>query len=437
MPVPIVAIIGRPNVGKSTLFNRLLKKRIAVVDDQPGITRDRNYASTTWNKKSFYLVDTGGYVPTSPNEMEKLIKAQAEIAISEADLVLFLVDAKVGSQSLDLEIAKGLRKTKKGVLLVANKVDSDKDEAEVHPLRRLGLGEPIGVSALSGRNIGDLLDQIVLALPEEEVYEEKKESIRVAVIGRPNVGKSSFVNALLGQEKLIVSETPGTTRDAIDTDIEIDGKSFTLIDTAGLRRKTKIKENLEYYTTLRTLRSIERCHVALILIEAPVGLLKQDLKIANEVEQLRKGMVIGINKWDLVEKDGKTADVYTRSMRQKAPLLKFVPFIYISAMTRQRVRTALDLVARVHQERKKRIETSELNRILEKDIKAKPPASVKGKYIKIYYATQTDTEPPTFVFFCNYPELLKKSYMRYLGNKIREHFGFLGVPLRIKTKKRE
>jgi GTP-binding protein len=437
MPVPIVAIIGRPNVGKSTLFNRLLKRRLAVVDDQPGITRDRNYASTTWNGRTFYLVDTGGYVPTSPNEMEKLIKAQAEIAISEADLVLFLVDAKVGAQSLDLEIAKGLKKTEKGVVLVGNKVDTGKDEDEVPALGRLGLGEPIGVSALSGRNIGGLLDQIVSALPEEETYEEKKEGIRVAVIGRPNVGKSSFVNALLGQEKLIVSEAPGTTRDAIDTDIEISGQSFTLIDTAGLRRKTKIKESLEYYTTLRTLRSMERCHVALILIEAPSGLLKQDLKIANEVEQLRKGMVIGINKWDLVEKDGKTADEYTKSMRQKAPLLKFVPFIYISAMTGQRVRTALDLVARVHQERKKRIETSELNRKLEEDIKAKPPASVKGKYVKIYYATQTDTEPPTFVFFCNYPELLKKSYMRYLGNRIREHFGFLGAPLRIKTKKRE
>jgi GTP-binding protein len=308
MPVPIVAIIGRPNVGKSTLFNRLLKRRLAVVDDQPGITRDRNYASTSWNKKSFYLVDTGGYVPTSPNEMEKLIKAQAEIAISEADLVLFLVDAKVGAQSLDLEIAKGLKKTKKGVVLVANKVDSGKDEDEVQVLRRLGLGEPIGVSALSGRSVGDLLDEIVAGLPEEEAFEETKESIRVAVIGRPNVGKSSFVNALLGQEKLIVSEAPGTTRDAIDTDLEINGKSFTLIDTAGLRRKTKIKESLEYYTTLRTLRSIERCHVALILIEAPAGLLKQDLKIANEVEQLRKGMVIGINKWDLVEKDGKTAE---------------------------------------------------------------------------------------------------------------------------------
>jgi GTP-binding protein len=437
MPVPIVAIIGRPNVGKSTLFNRLLKRRLAVVDDQPGITRDRNYASTTWNNKSFYLVDTGGYVPTSPNEMEKLIKAQAEIAISEADLVLFLVDAKVGAQSLDLEIARGLRRRDKGVLLVGNKVDTDKDEDEVHALRRLGLGEPIGVSALAGRNIGDLLDQIVCALPEEEAYEEKKESIRVAVIGRPNVGKSSFINALLGQEKLIVSETPGTTRDAIDTEIEVNGQAFTLIDTAGLRRKAKITESLEYYTTLRTLKSIERCHVALILIEGPSGLLKQDLKIANEVEQLRKGMVIGINKWDLVEKDEKTADAYTKSMREKAPLLKFVPFIYISAMTGQRVRTALDLVARVHQERKKRIETSELNRKLEEDIKAKPPASVRGKYIKIYYVTQTDTEPPTFVFFCNYPELLKKSYMRYLGNKIREHFGFLGTPLRIKTKKRE
>jgi GTP-binding protein len=437
MPVPIVAIIGRPNVGKSTLFNRLLKRRLAVVDDQPGITRDRNYASTTWNGRTFYLVDTGGYVPTSPNQMEKLIKAQAEIAISEADLVLLLVDAKVGAQSLDVEIAKGLKKTEKGVVLVGNKVDTSKDEDEVHALRRLGLGDPIGVSALAGRNIGDLLDQIVSALPEEEAYEEKKESIRVAVIGRPNVGKSSFVNALLGQEKLIVSEMPGTTRDAIDTDIEVNGQHFTLIDTAGLRRKAKVKESLEYYTTLRTLRSIERCHVALILIEGPSGLLKQDLKIANEVEQLRKGMVIGINKWDLVEKDEKTADAYTKSMREKAPLFKFVPFIYISAMTGQRVRTALDLVARVHQERNKRIETSELNRKLEEDIKAKPPASVKGKYIKIYYATQTDTEPPTFVFFCNYPELLQKSYMRYLGNKIREHFGFLGAPLRIKTKKRE
>jgi len=259
----------------------------------------------------------------------------------------------------------------------------------------------------------------------------------VAVIGRPNVGKSSFVNALLGEEKLIVSEAPGTTRDAIDTEIEIAGQSFTLIDTAGLRRKSRVKESLEYYTTLRTLRSIQRCNIALILIEAPLGLLKQDLKIASEVFDLRKGMVIAVNKWDLIEKDEKTADLYTKTLKQKAPLFKFVPLIYISATSRQRVKTAMELVLRVYNERRKRIETAELNQKLEKDIKAKPPASVKGKYIKIYYATQTDIQPPTFVFFSNYPELLKKPYLRYLENRIREHFGFLGNPIRIKIKKRE
>jgi GTP-binding protein len=437
MSAPIVAIIGRPNVGKSTLFNRLLKKRIAVVDDMPGITRDRNYAFTIWNNKDFYLVDTGGYVPSSTSEMEGLVKAQADIAIAEADLVLFVVDAKVGAQSLDVEIAKRLRKTKSSVVLVANKVDGVQDEDEVHSLAQLGLGPPNSVSALGGRNIGDLLDQIINALPEETAGEEKKESIRVAVIGRPNVGKSSFVNALLGEEKLIVSEAPGTTRDAIDTQIEINGQAFTLIDTAGLRRKTKIKESLEYYTTLRTLRSIEKCDVAFILIEAQVGLLKQDVKIATQVHELRKGMVMGLNKWDLVEKDEKTADLYTKLLKQKAPFLSFVPLIYISAKSGQRVKAAMDLVLRVYDERSKRIETSELNQKLEKDIKAKPPASARGKYIKIYYVTQTGIQPPTFVFFCNYPQLLKKPYLRYLENRLREHYGFLGTPLRIKVKKRE
>ena len=437
MPVPIVAIIGRPNVGKSTLFNRLLKRRIAVVHDQPGITRDRNYAFTTWNRKGFYLVDTGGYVPSNNTAIEKLIKAQAEIAIEEADLVLFLVDAKVGAQSVDLEIAQRLRKAKKQVLLVANKVDGARDEAEVYVLSKLGLGEVIPVSALAGRNIGDLLDHIISNLPQEIDYPENKDSIMVAVIGRPNVGKSSFVNALLGTEKLIVSETPGTTRDAIDTEIELDGQSYTLIDTAGLRRKTKIKESLEYYTTLRTLRSIERCDVALILTEAQVGFSNQDAKIISEVMDLRKGMVLGINKWDLVDKDDKTADRYTKALKEEAPYIKYVPIIYISAKTRQRVKTAMELVLQVYNERKKRIETSELNEKLEKDIEAKPPASAKGRYIKIYYVTQTGIQPPTFVFFCNYPELLQKSYLRYLENKIREHFGFLGNPIRIKVRKRD
>jgi len=437
MSIPIVAIIGRPNVGKSTLFNRLLKKRIAVVDDKPGITRDRNYAFTTWNKKGFYLVDTGGYVPSSNIEIERLVKAQAEIAIAEAEMILLLVDAKVGAQSVDLEIANRMRKTQKQVLLVANKVDGINDEAEVYSLNKLGLGEAIGVSALNSRNIGDLLDEITKNLPEETIYPEKKESIKVAVIGRPNVGKSSFVNALLGKEKLIVTESPGTTRDSIDSEIEIEGQSFTLIDTAGLRRKTKITESLEYYTTLRTLRSIERCDVALILIEANMGFINQDAKIASEVFDLRKGMVIAINKWDLIEKDDKTADLYTKALRHEAPFLKFVPLIYISAKTKQRVKTVMNLILQVYAERKKRIETSELNQKLEKEIKAKPPASVKGRYIKIYYVTQTGIEPPTFVFFCNYPELLQKSYLRYLENKIREHFGFLGNPIRIKIRKRE
>ena len=424
-------------MGKSTLFNRLLKRKIAVVDDEPGVTRDRNYAPTDWNRKEFYLVDTGGFVPDSRTEMERLVKAQAEIAISEADLVLFLVDAKVGAQNIDLEIANRLRKMEKKVLLVANKVDNQKDEAELPLLNRLGLGEPMPVSGLNGINIGDLLDLIAQSLPEKPVEEEKKESIKVAVIGRPNVGKSSFVNALLGEEKLIVAEAPGTTRDSIDTDIEIDSENYTLIDTAGLRRKSKIEDGIEYYTSLRTLRSIQRCDVALVLIEAQVGLLNQDIKIIGEVDDLKKGMVIGVNKWDLVEKDDKTADYYTKRIRREAPFVDYVPLIYISAKTKQRVGTTLNLINQVYNERKKRIDTSQLNDKLGNEIKRKPPASVKGRYIKIYYCTQTGVEPPTFVFFCNYPELLQKSYLRYLGNKIREHFGFMGTPLRIKIKRRE
>ena len=424
-------------MGKSTLFNRLLKRKIAVVDDEPGVTRDRNYASTTWNRKEFYLVDTGGFVPDSRTEMERLVKAQAEIAISEADMVLFLVDAKVGAQNIDLEIASRLRKIEKKVLLVANKVDSQKDEVELPLLNKLGLGEPVPVSGLNGINIGDLLDLIAQSLPVESVKEEKEETIKVAVVGRPNVGKSSFVNALLGEEKLIVAESPGTTRDSIDTEIEINGTNYTLIDTAGLRRKSKIENGIEYYTSLRTLKSIQRCDVALVLIEAQVGLVNQDIKIMGEVDDLKKGMVIGVNKWDLVEKDDKTADYYTKRIKREAPSFNHVPLVYISVKTKQRLGTTLNLITQVYNERKKRIETSELNEKMGNDIKRKPPASIKGRYIKIFYCTQTGVEPPTFVFFCNYPELLQKSYLRYLENKIREHFGFMGTPIRMKIKKRE
>jgi GTP-binding protein len=437
VPLPIVAIIGRPNVGKSTLFNRLLKRRMAVVDDKPGVTRDRNYSSTTWNRKEFYLVDTGGFVPESRTEMERLVKAQAEIAISEADMVLFLVDAKVGAQNIDLEIADRLRKMEKKVLLVANKVDGQKDEAEASLLNKLGLGEPAPVSSLNGRNIGELLDLIAQSLPVERAKEERKESIKVAVVGRPNVGKSSFVNALLGQEKLIVAESPGTTRDSIDTEIEIDGQAYTLIDTAGLRRKSKIKNGIEYYTSLRTLRGIQRCDVALVLIEAQVGLVNQDIKIMGEVDGLKKGMVIGVNKWDLVEKNGTTADYFAKRLKREVPFVHYVPLIFVSAKTRQRVGASLNLITQVYKERKSRIDTRKLNEELGKEIKKKPPAAVKGKYVKIYYCTQTEVEPPTFVFFCNHPELLQKSYLRYLENRIREHFGFGGTPIRMKMKRRE
>jgi len=320
---------------------------------------------------------------------------------------------------------------------VANKVDHQKDEADIHPLNKLGLGEPMPVSGLNGRNIGELLDLISQSLLEESVREGIKESIRVAVIGRPNVGKSSFVNALLGEEKLIVAEAPGTTRDSIDTKIEIDSQDYTLIDTAGLRRKSKIKNGIEYYTSLRTLRSIQRCDVALVLIEAQVGLVNQDIKIMAEVNDLKKGMVIGVNKWDLIEKNGTTADYYTKRIRREAPFVDHVPLIYVSAKTKQRVGASLNLITQVYNERKKRIDTRSLNEELGKDIKRKPPAAVKGKYVKIYYLTQTDIEPPTFVFFSNYPELLQKSYLRYLENRIREHFGFLGTPIRMKTKKRQ
>lgn len=437
MSRPIVAIIGRPNVGKSTLFNRLLKRRVAVVDSEPGVTRDRNYAPTDWAGKSFYLVDTGGFVPASRNEIEEMVKAQVEIAISEADVILFLVDNKVGAQEIDLEIAKKLKKIEKKVTLVASKVDNEKEEMEIHLLNKLGLGTPIPVSAITGRNVGDLLERITDGLPEKIEEEAEEQSIKVAIIGRPNVGKSSFVNALLGQEKLIVAEAPGTTRDAIDTRFRLNDLSFTLIDTAGLRKKSKVKNDLEYYTTLRTLRSIQRCDVALILIEAPQGLLNQDVKIFQQVEELWKGMVVGINKWDLVEKDSRTVDQYTQRMKRVAPFLDYLPFIFVSAKIKQRIAKAIDLVLRVYNERKKRIETSKLNGVLRKEIDRKPPAAVMGKYIRIYYCTQTDIEPPTFVFFSNHPELLQKTYLRYLENRIREHFGFTGVPLRIKVRKRK
>ncbi|MDH4224005.1 MAG: ribosome biogenesis GTPase Der [candidate division Zixibacteria bacterium] len=435
MPLPIVAIIGSPNVGKSTLFNRLLKKRVAVVDDRPGVTRDRNYAPCTWNGKNFYLVDTGGLIPSTRNELEIQVKVQSESAIAEADLILFLIDNKIGPQEIDLEIARRLRKANKKVLLVANKVDNQKEEQEIYTLSRLGLGEPYPVSAVNGRNATELLEEISRNIPE--VMPEEEKGIKVAVIGRANVGKSTYVNALLGEEKLVVSQTPGTTRDAIDTKIKIKGDDFILIDTAGLRKRVKIKDQLEYYTSLRTIRSIQRADVCLLLTEAPFGMVTQDLKIAGEVMDMWKGLVIGVNKWDMIQKESKSADYYTRWIKSYAPFLEFVPIIFISSKSGQRVEKTIELVKDVYNERGKRIPTNELNSVMEEEIRRQPPSAVKGKYIKIYYCTQTGIEPPSFVFFSNYPDLIKKPYLKYLHNKIREHFGFTGCPIRIKVNKRE
>ena len=436
MTIPIITIIGRPNVGKSTLFNRIIKKRKAVVSHIPGVTRDRNYHLTEWNRKSFYLVDTGGLVPQTEDLILKQVKAQAEIATSEADLILFMVDNQVGAQAVDLEIAKKLKKIQKKVILVANKVDSPAQSNEIHVLNKLGLGEPFPVSAVSGDNVADLLDEIVSHLPEEEEVAEIEEGIKVAVLGRPNVGKSSFVNVLLGEEKLIVSEVPGTTRDSIDTQLEHEGQAYTLIDTAGLRRKAKILNELEYFTSLRSLRSIQRCDVALLLIEGPEGLLNQDIKIANEIMEAGKGLAILVNKWDLVEKESLTSDVYTETIYRKVPNLNFVPVLYISAKTKKRVVKSLALITEIYQARKKRIETNQLNKILGKAIEKQPPAATKGKYVKIHYMTQTDVEPPEFVFFSNHPQLIQESYKRFLERKIREHFGFTGSPLRLKFRRK-
>lgn len=435
MPIPIVAIIGRPNVGKSTLFNRLVKRRVAVVHDLPGVTRDRNYFLASWNRKQFYLVDTGGLVPQAQSDIERLVKEQAEIALSEADLVLFTIDGQVGAQTVDIAIARKLKKSAKKVVVVANKVDAQRQEYDTYELTRLGLGEAVTVSALNGRNVAELLDSIAQFLPETDGEAVDEETINVAVLGRPNVGKSSFVNALLGKPKLVVSEKPGTTRDAIDTLFVRDGRSYTFIDTAGLQRKARIKQDLDYYVSLRTLRSIERCDVALALIEGDLGLVRQDIRIAEQVDERFKGLIWVVNKWDLVEKDTSTADEFTKAIHRFAPGFDYAPVIFVSAKTKQRVTNVLSLVQTVHQEYHKRVATSDLNATISAAVKKQPPAAVMGKHVRILYATQTGAAPPEFLFMSNEPKLVQVSYLRYLKHQIREAFGFAGCPLKFRLRK--
>jgi len=434
--LPLVALIGRPNVGKSSLFNRFLQKRLAIVDDTPGVTRDRNYSLCEWAGRQFYLIDTGGIIPGSKSGISRMVLEQSEMAVEQADLIVFIVDCLTGLDNIDQQIAVRLLKSDKKVLLLVNKVDRELDEGEIYQFMRLGLGEPLAVSATVGLGIGEALDSIVELLPPVDETFGEDEAVRIAVIGRPNVGKSMFINRLIGEERTIVSDIPGTTRDAVDTPFEFEGRKYVLIDTAGLRRKSKVKEDIEYYTTLRTLRTIENCDVAVILLDSSEGLLFQDLKVIEDAAAARRALVLVANKWDLVEKDERTADRFTEEIRANAKTLSFIPIIYISALTGQRVIKSISYINRVYDNWHRRLPTSELNKFLEEVVQKQPPAAVRGKYIKLYYITQPAIRPPTFIFFCNYPKSLQKSYLRYLENQLRSRYDFEGIPIRIKVKKR-
>jgi GTP-binding protein len=433
----IVAIVGRPNVGKSTLFNRIIGERDAIVDPQSGVTRDRHYGEAQWNGKKFTVIDTGGYVPESKDVFEAAIREQVWIAIEEADVIVFVVEGITGVTPLDVEIAKILRQTNKKVVLAVNKIDNEKSEIYTAQFYELGVGEPFPISALHGRKIGDFLDEVVKDLPSVDGEEKNEEDqIKVAIVGQPNVGKSSFVNAVLGENRTIVTDIPGTTRDSIDTQFEYNGNRFLLIDTAGLRKRSKIKESIEFYSAIRALKALQRCDVAVVMLDATCGLERQDLRIIGEAAELKKGIVIAVNKWDLVEKDANTALEYEHALKSRLKVFDYVPVVFISAKTKQRIFKVLDLAKVVHDERAKRIKTSELNKVLFPIVKETPPPAVSGKEIKIKYVTQVKSSPPVFAFFANFPDDIPEHYKRFLENKIRENFGFIGVPLTIIFKRK-
>lgn len=429
MATPIVAIVGRPNVGKSTLFNRILGVRKAIVHDEAGVTRDRHYGESDWAGHDFILIDTGGFVPDSDDVFERAIREQVALSIAEATVIVFMVDVKEGVLPIDEEIARMLRKSGKRVVLTTNKVDSEKHVGGGREFYALGLGEPFPVSAATGRNTGDLLDRIVEGFPLS-VEREDPDRMQLAIIGRPNVGKSSITNALLGRDRSIVTDIAGTTRDSIDTVYPYFGREIVLIDTAGLRRRSKVRENLEFFSTLRTLKSIQRCDVALCLIDATAGLTHQDIDVFTEASGHHKGLVLGINKWDLVEKDDKTAKKFIDDIRDRIKMFDYVPIITLSAITKQRVYKALDMCLKVDEERKKRVPTSELNEVLLEILrKTPPPSTPTGREVKIRYITQVREAPPVIVFFTNEAKYIPESYRRFVERNIRAHFGFEGVPL--------
>lgn len=423
----LVAIVGRPNVGKSTLFNRIIEERHAIVEGEPGVTRDRLYARAEWGGKHFDIVDTGGIVPQSDDVFEKAIREQAMLAIEEADVILFAVDGRDGITPVDETIASMLRSGKKPVVLVVNKCDnaiSDMNSAEFYAL---GLGDPYPISALNGRSTGDFLDAVIEHL--DQGSDEEDTRLKIAIVGRPNVGKSSLTNALLGKDRMVVTPVAGTTRDAIDSVLTYYGEQVVLIDTAGLRRRSQIKESVELYSTMRTSRAIDRCDVAVVVIDAVQGLEAQDKRIINEVEQARKGIIIALNKWDLIEKDTKTADMFMQKIRDELRTLDYVPIITISAVTKQRITKLVEMAKQIQQRREVRIPTHELNEELIAMLERTPPPSVKGRDLRINYVTQVSTEPPLFAFFLNFPELLPEAYKRFIERQLRNLHDLEGVPI--------
>lgn len=426
----IVAIVGRPNVGKSTFFNRMVGGRYAIVDETAGVTRDRIYGKTDWNGIEFSIIDTGGYVVNSDDVFEGEIRKQVMLAIEEADSIIFLVDAQTGITDMDMAMANILRKSKKKVYLVANKVDNNNLRLNAIEFYNFGLGDPLCISSVSGSGTGDLLDEIVKDFkPAEE--EEVLEIPKIAIVGRPNVGKSSLINSLIGEERNIVTPVAGTTRDSIYTRYNKFGHDFFLIDTAGLRKKTKVSEDLEFYSVMRSIRSIENADVCLLLIDATLGFEGQDHNIYNLITKNRKGVVIVVNKWDLVEKTHKTTDEFTKLIKETIAPFQDVPIIFTSALTKQRLLKVLETALEVFENRNRRIQTSKLNDFIQEAIDAYPPPAYKGKYIKIKFATQLPTHTPSFAFFCNLPQYIKDPYKRYIENKLRESFKFTGVPIQL------
>lgn len=434
----ILAIVGRPNVGKSTLFNTLAGEKISIVEDHPGVTRDRIYADVTWLNHSFSMIDTGGIEMDSKDKMLKHMREQADIAIDTADVILFLVDVKQGLVDADFKVADMLRKSGKPVILVVNKVDNfEKYMPDVYEFYNLGIGDPHPISAASKLGIGDMLDAVLELFDLEKIEEEEDDRPKIAIVGKPNAGKSSLINNLLGENRVIVSDVAGTTRDAIDTEIVYNGTEYVFIDTAGLRRKSKIKENIERYSIIRTVAAIERSDVVILMIDATEGVSEQDAKIAGIAHDRGRGLIIAVNKWDAIEKDNHTVKEYTKKVRD---ILSFVPYaeiIFISALTGQRTKKIFDMLETVIENHAMRIQTGVLNEILMEAVALQQPPSDKGKRLKLFYMTQVSTKPPTFVLFVNKKELMHFSYQRYIENRIRDTFGFMGTPIRIFIRERK